>query len=90
MSNTIIFHCGHLFHIESSTDYNYLNALKQDHNNKQAYIVCSDIGIILERFGGDHYINHCIEMIPVLQQKYGSCTVYKTHSALYDHNGDRR
>ena len=89
MSKTIIFHCGGEFHIESTTDDNYINALKQDHNNKQAYIVCSANGTVLEQFGDLHYINQCIQMIPILQQKYGTCIVYKTHSAYYTHDGDR-
>ena len=50
MHKTIIFHCGHEYHIESSTDHNYICAIKQDHNNEKAYIICNDIGIIFEKY----------------------------------------
>ena len=89
MSKTIIFCCDEYFHIESSTDYNYICALKQDYNNKILYIICSDIGIILEQYGNDHCVNQCTEMVSVLQQKNGTCIVYKTDSAFYDYNGNR-
>ena len=89
MSITIIFHCGEIYHIESSTDFNYINDLKQDYNNKLAYIVCDNIGLIIQKFGYEECINDCIRMISVLQQKNGTCIVYKTHTAYYDSNGDK-
>ena len=89
MHKTIIFHCGHEYHIESSTDHNYICAIKQDHNNEKAYIICNDIGIIFEKYGYDDCVNECIKMVSVLQQKNGTCIVYKTHTAYYDCNGDR-
>lgn len=89
MSKTIIFHCDEEYHIESSLDSKYINALKQDHNNKQAYIVCDENGLILEEFGYDWCVLYCKQMVDVLKQKYGSCTVYKTDTAYYNSSGDK-
>ncbi len=89
MSNTIIFHCDGDYHIESSTDSKYIDSLKKDYDNKLAYIVCKDDGEILEKYGWPHPVEQCIQMINVLKNKNGSCTVYKTHSFMYNGNGDR-
>lgn len=71
MSKTIIFHCGHIFHIESSADDGYINALKEDHNYKQAFVVCNaDDGTVLEKYGDNHYVDQCKNMITTIQKKW--------------------
>ena len=87
MSKTIIFHCGYQYHIESSIDDKYINALKQDYVNKLGYIVCDASGTILEQYGDPYYIGQCIQMVSIIKQKYGTCTMYKAHSAYYNHDG---